>query len=312
MTTSNLSVPSHENPDFKSGFITFVGRPNAGKSTLANALVGAKVAITSSTAQTTRRRLYAIRTTDESQMIFVDTPGLHKPHDLLGDELNKSALTALTDTDIACMLIAANQKVGTGDEWVASHFTSLKTPKILIISQADRVKMSELEAQLERGKALTEFDHVVVTSATTGFGLPELVDLLEGLLPAGPHWFAADAKTDQSFEVLVSEFIRESVLHEIFEEVPHGIGVLVEDDSYDEDRNLTIIHATIFVERAGHKGIVIGKGGAKIKQIGTMARKNLKKLLGTKVHLELFVKVKPHWRRDINQINRLGYGDNFS
>ena len=295
--------------DFKSGFVTLVGRPNAGKSTLLNAIMGKKIAITSDTVQTTRHRFRAVLTRTSFQMIIVDTPGLHKPHDALGDELNTSALKALEDVDVIAMLIDASKPVGSGDEWVAEQVRSLRSKKICVLTKTDLVGDAELCVQREAADKLAKWDAFVALSSVSGKNLDAFVEEVAYLLPPGPKWFPADMETDQPIEVIVAEFIREKILREFNDEVPHAIGVQVEEMRYVKKSDLTRIYAIVYVERESQKGIIIGKGGSAIKQIGTLARADLEQLLGTRVFLDLSVKVKKNWRRDANQIRRFGYGE---
>lgn len=295
---------------FRSGFVTLVGRPNAGKSTLVNAVVGHKVAITSSTAQTTRHRFRAIVTRDDFQMIMVDTPGIHKPHDALGEELNTSAIKALEDVDVVAFLIDLSQPIGRGDEWVAAQVRQAKVPrKILVLSKADLVDSSVVEEQLAAARKLGKWDDEVVLSAETGLNIEDFVDAVSAALPEGPKWFPADMDTDQPFEVIVAEFIREKILRFYSDEVPHAIGVVADDIEYDRKKDLYKIYAMVYVERDSQKGIIIGKGGSAIKQVGIEARADLEQLLGCRVFLEMRVKVRKNWRRDLNQIRRFGYGE---
>ncbi|MHB1340427.1 MAG: GTPase Era [Coriobacteriia bacterium] len=292
----------------KSGFVALVGRPNAGKSTLVNALVGSKVAIISDTPQTTRHRLRAIVDLEDAQIVFVDTPGLHKPQDALGEELNRSTMLALADIDVACLVIDGSAPIGPGDRWVAHRVAEAKGHKVLIITKADIVKARELEKQLAVARGLGTFDEVVVCSARKGFNIDGVIESVKRLLPDGPRYFPRDMPTDQSVEVMLAEFIRERILHLTHDEVPHAIGVAIEDMIRESD-DLTHIEAVIFVERESQKGIIVGKGGEMIKKIGTDARVDLERLLGTRVYLDLRVKVKRDWRRDANQIKRFGYGE---
>ncbi|MDK7724627.1 GTPase Era [Slackia exigua] len=295
---------------FKSGFVTLVGRPNVGKSSLINAVVGHKVAITSSTAQTTRHRFRAILTTDDAQVVMVDTPGLHKPHDALGEELNTSAIMALEDVDVVAFVVDASQPFGRGDEWVANQVRAAKAPrKILVLSKADLVDAQIVEDQLNAARALDSWDDEIVLSAKTGFNVDGFVQAVIAALPAGPKWFPDDMDTDQPFEVIVAEFIREKILRSYRDEVPHSIGVVADDLEYDRVKDMYRIYATVFVERDSQKGIIIGKGGAAIKRVGIEARLDLEQMLGCKVFLDLQVKVKKNWRRDLNQIRRFGYGE---
>ncbi len=295
--------------EFRSGFVTLVGRPNAGKSTLVNAIMGKKIAITSGTAQTTRHRFRAVLTRDGYQLILVDTPGLHKPHDTLGEELNTSALKALEDVDVAAMLVDSSKPVGTGDEWVAAQLARTSAKKVLVLSKTDLVDDERLAVQREAAARLAPWDAVIALSAETGEHVQEFVDAVAAMLPPGPAWFPADMETDQPLEVVVAEFIREKILRTFRDEVPHAIGVRVEELEYDRKKDLHRIYAIIYVERDSQKGIIIGKKGAAIKQIGIEARADLEQLLGTRVFLDLSVKVKKNWRRDANQIRRFGYGE---
>lgn len=299
-----------ESAPFKSGFVTLLGRPNAGKSTLLNAIMAQKFAIASPTAQTTRHRFRAIHTTDNYQLVIVDTPGIHKPHDTLGEELNTTALKSLEGIDVAAFLLDAHEELGRGDEWVISELAKVKgTPKILVISKSDLATEEEIAAQIERASELASWDQIVVLSAVTGYHVDEFVEAVVSYLPEGPLWFPADMQTDQPQEVIIAEFIREKILFTVYDEVPHAIGVVVDEMSYNRRKHLTRIYATIYVERDSQKGILIGKGGETIKHIGTEARKDLETLLGTKVFLDLQVKVKKNWRRDLNLIRRFGYGE---
>jgi len=300
-------APSKE---IRSGFVALVGRPNAGKSTLTNALVGSKVAITSDTPQTTRHRLRAVIDRDDAQVVLVDTPGLHKPYDALGEQLNRSALKALEDVDVVAMLVDATQPIGGGDRWVGEHVGKARAGKrILVLTKADIATEKQVDRQLAIARGLAPFDDVVVLSAVEGFNLEGFYEAVLRYLPQGPRWFPRDMPSDQSVEVMVAEFIREKILRTTFDEVPHAVGVAVDDLVVDPKKNLTRIWAVIYVERDSQKGIIIGKGGEAIKRIGVEAREDLERLLGTKVFLDLNVKVKKDWRRDAAQIRRFGYGD---
>lgn len=295
--------------EVRSGFAALVGRPNAGKSTLINAVVGSKVAITSDTPQTTRHRLRAVLDREDAQVVLVDTPGLHKPHDALGEELNRSALQGMKDVDVVCLVIDASQAVGRGDERIAKQIASSKASKVLVVTKADLVDQATAELQIERASKYLDFDVRVVVSATEGFNVGGFVDAVISLLPMGPRYFPRDMPTDQPLEVMIAEFVREKALRKTREEVPHAIGVAVDDMYYDEDRAVTTVMAVLYVERDSQKGILIGKGGEMIRSIGTEAREDLERLVGNKVFLDLKVKVKRDWRRDSSQIRRFGYGE---
>lgn len=294
---------------FKSGFVTLVGRPNAGKSTLLNAIMGKKIAITSNTVQTTRHRFRAVYSRDDYQMIIVDTPGLHKPKDALGEELNTSALKALEDVDVVAMLIDSSKPIGKGDEWVAAQVKRARCKKICVLSKTDIASPEQISAQREAAEKLMQWDAMVALSSESGRNVDAFIEEVVYFLPEGPAWFPSDMETDQPMEVVIAEFIREKILRSFNDEVPHAIGVKVEELEYQKKSDLTRIYATIFVERDSQKGIIIGKKGAAIKKIGSEARADLEHLLGTRVYLDLTVKVKKNWRRDANQIKRFGYGE---
>ena len=294
---------------FKSGFATLVGRPNAGKSTLLNAIMGKKIAITSSTAQTTRHRFRAVLTRDDFQLILVDTPGIHKPHDALGEELNESALKGLQDIDVVAMVIDASQPIGRGDEWVAKQVAACKARRICVLSKTDIATPEQIAAQREAAESLMTWDAMVALSARSGANVDAFVEEAVFFLPEGPAWFPPDMQTDQPMEVVIAEFIREKILRSFHDEVPHSIGVAVDNMQYEKKKDLQRIFATIYVERDSQKGMIIGKKGAAIKRIGSEARADLEQLLGCRVFLDLNVKVKKNWRRDATQIRRFGYGE---
>ena len=295
--------------EVRSGFVALVGRPNAGKSTLVNALVGSKVAIVSDKPQTTRHRLRAIVDTEDAQIVLVDTPGLHKPHDALGEQVNRSALMALNDVDVVCLVIDSSEPVGGGDRWVAEHVAASRGKKVLVLTKADLPSADPIDKRIAEAQALAPFDDTVVLSAKEDFNLQGFLATVTRLLPMGPRFFPRDMTTDQSDDVLIAELIREKALWFTHDEVPHSVGVGIDDMDYDEEAGVTRIHATIFVEHESQQGILVGRGGSMIKKIGTRARADLETLLGTKVYLDLVVKVKRDWRRDGAMIERFGYGE---
>ncbi len=292
---------------FKSGFCALVGRPNAGKSTLVNACVGEKIAITSPVAQTTRKRLRAVVNADGGQIIIVDTPGLHKPKDALGKELNQTALGVLADADVVAYLLDATAPVGTGDAWVARHVENSIAPyKLLVITKADLVAQDEALLQLEKARELAHFDDELVISSKADFNVNLFLKLVLDHLPEGPRWFPDDMGSDATDEDLVAELVREKLLLRLHQEVPHSIAVICDGIDYADDGHASIA-ATVIVEREGQKGIVVGSGGSMIKSVGIEARRDIERMLGCKVYLDLNVKVAPLWRRDANEIRRLGY-----
>ncbi|MEF2655143.1 MAG: GTPase Era [Eggerthellaceae bacterium] len=294
---------------FRSGFVTLIGRPSAGKSTLLNAIMGKKLAIASPTAQTTRHRFRAVHTTPDHQIVIVDTPGVHKPHDALGEELNTTAIKSMDGIDVIAFVLDSSAPFGSGDEWVISELAKVKAPKILVLTKIDLVDGDQLDAQRHAAVNAGMWDGVVELSSVTGEHVDEFLDEVERHLPVGPLWFPADMETDQPLEVIVAEFIREKILLNAYDEIPHAVGVVVDEMDYNRRKNLQRIYATVYVERDSQKGIIIGKGGNAIKEVGTQARIDLETLLGKKVFLDLNVKVRKNWRRDLNQIRRFGYGE---
>ncbi len=296
-----------EQGKFYSGFVALVGRPNVGKSTLLNACLGNKVAIESPVAQTTRKRMRAVVNTEHAQLVIVDTPGLHKPKDALGKELNRTALSELSDVDAVAMLVDCTMPVGRGDAWVANHVEACDAPfKLLVLTKADISDQRQVNSQLEAARKLAHFDDAVVVSAKEDFNVSAFVGLVAEHLPEGPRWFPEGMTHDSTPEDLVAEFVREKALLNLRDEIPHSVGVRCGSIEYASDGHASI-EADILVERESQKGIVIGKGGSMIRRIGTDARVDIERLLGCKVFLELNVRVQPQWRRDRNEIRRLGY-----
>ena len=297
----------NEERPHRSGFVALVGRPNAGKSTLLNACLGKRVAIESPVAQTTRKRLRAVVNGEDFQMIVVDTPGLHKPKDALGKELNRSALAELADVDVVAMLLDSTKPVGRGDAWVARHVEGSDASfKLLVLTKADLSNPGEISRQLEEARTLANFDDALVVSAKEGFNVDAFVRIVSEQLPEGPKWFPEGMEHDATPEDLVAEFVREKAYLNLREELPHSIGVRCESLEYADDGHASI-EATILVEREGQKGIVVGSRGSMIKRIGMQARPEIERLLGCKVYLDLNVRVQPRWRRDRSEIRRMGY-----
>jgi GTP-binding protein Era len=290
----------------KSGFVAVVGRPNVGKSTLVNALVGQKVSIVSDKPQTTRGRIRGVLTTDDVQIVFTDTPGFHKPRTLLGERLNRMVEESTDDVDAVVLVVDAAAGVGRGDEFVArARVEPLRCRKVCAVNKIDVLRGRAEVPQLEAASRLTEFDDILPVSARTGRGLDELVRVLSDAMPEGPAHFLAGEVTDQPMEYRVAEIVREKALAATREEVPHSVAVEVEE--LERTGDLTRIEALILVERKSQKGILIGKGGGMLRRIGSEARGELELLLGTKVYLGLRVKVQPQWQRDPSALTRLGY-----
>jgi GTPase len=297
---------------YRSGFACFVGRPNAGKSTLTNALVGTKVAITSDKPQTTRHAIRGIVHRPDGQLVLVDTPGLHRPRTLLGERLNDIVRETLAQVDVVGLCVPANEKVGPGDRWIAKEIANTgRAIKVAVVTKTDLVGRDELGERLLEVSALADFAEIVPVSAVSGAQVELLGDLLIGLLPEGPQLYPDGDLTDQPEETLVAEIVREASLEGVRDELPHSIAVIVEEmelrEGRPDDRPLLDIHAVIFVERDSQKAIVIGKGGERLRSVGTRSRKQIEALLGTPVFLDLRVKVAKDWQRDPKQLRRLGF-----
>ena len=291
---------------FHSGFIAIIGRPNVGKSTLMNAMVGEKVAIVSNRPQTTRNRIMGICTDENSQIVFLDTPGLHTPRNRLGEYMMQTAKDALQGIDALIVMVDATA-VGKQDRAVVEDMSKHNVRKVLVLNKIDLLEPQNLLA-LIASFAEAGYDDIIPVSARSGDGLKQLKDLLISYLPEGPQYFPSDAITDQPERLICGELIREKALYHLKEEVPHGIGVEMMSIKKLSD-NLTEIHATIYCERPAHKGIIIGKQGSMLKLIGQEARRDIETLLGTRVHLQLWVKVRENWRNRMDDLRTLGYED---
>ena len=291
----------------KSGFIALVGRPNVGKSTLLNAIIGRKIAITSDKPQTTRNIIQGIYTDDDSQMIFIDTPGIHKPKNRLGKILNKEAYISMDDVDIILFLVDITENLGKGDKFIIDLFKNTSKPVILVINKIDRLPKSEILHKIEEYKNLYDFDEIVPVSAIKGDNIDRLISILKGKLTDNIKYYEDDVVTNVSNSFMISEIIREKILELTHEEVPHSVNVVTEDISYD--KNVVNIKAMIVIDRENLKRIIIGKQGTMIKEIGRRARIEIEELLGKKVYLELFVKVIEKWRDREKYLNEIGYKD---
>jgi len=300
---------------FRSGFACFVGRPNAGKSTLTNALVGSKVAITSSRPQTTRHAIRGIVHREDGQLVIVDTPGLHRPRTLLGQRLNDLVRETLSEVDVIGFCVPADADVGTGDRYIATELARLarRTPVFGVVTKTDAVPPERVAAQLlalgELGtQAGTEFAELVPVSAVDGFQVGLLADLLLARLPEGPALYPDGVLTDEPEQTLVAELVRAAALEGVRDELPHSLAVVVEEMRPREDRDdLLDVHVNVYVERSSQKAIVIGRGGQRLREVGTTARQHIERLLGTRVYLDLHVKVAKDWQRDPKQLRKLGF-----
>ena len=293
---------------FRAGFACFVGRPNAGKSTLTNALVGQKVAITSNRPQTTRHAVRGIVHREDAQLILVDTPGLHKPRTLLGERLNDVVRTTLAEVDVVGFCVPADEKIGPGDKFIVSQLKELKTPIVALVTKIDKVGKESVAGQLMAISRLMDFADVVPVSAFTGFQTSIVADVLVTHLPPSHPLYLDGELTDEPEMVMIAELIREQALEGVRDELPHSIAVTIEEMLPHEGRDdMVDIHAVLYVERDSQKGIVIGPQGTRLRAVGTNARKHIEALLGTKVYLDLHVKVAKDWQRDPKQLRKLGF-----
>jgi len=289
----------------RSGFVALTGRPNVGKSTLTNAIVGQKVAIVSDKPQTTRRAIRGVATTQDAQLVLVDLPGVQRPRDALTERMQRRVESELRDADAALMLVNAQQGIGPGDRFIAQLLGRASVPVIIAVNKVDRCSQGELVAVLQAAADLDVAQDVFPISARKGTGVPALVAHLVGLLPEGPFYFPAEERSDQAESTMLAELVREQVLRRTRQEVPHAVEVEIED--VDERRDdLIAVRAVMWVEADSQKGILIGAGGQMIKAIGTAARKELERELGTRVHLDLAVRVRKSWRSDERLLDRLG------
>ena len=323
------SFPEYDE-DYRAGFVSFVGRPNAGKSTLTNALVGEKVAITSSKPQTTRHTIRGIvhrEHTEErsgAQLVLVDTPGLHRPRTLLGSRLNDVVIDTLSEVDVVGLCLAADEKIGPGDRFIAGQLTKLPHQRVVaLVTKTDKISRADLAEQLiavdqlgrehlaAEGQQAGGFSAIIPVSAVSGDHVEVVADELISMMPVSPPLYPTGELTDEPEGRMIAELIREAALEDVRDELPHSIAVTVEEmlprEGRAEDRPLLDVHATIHVERDSQKAIVIGRGGSRLKEIGSQAREGIKKLLGTPIYLDLHVKVTKEWQRDAKKLNRLGF-----
>ncbi len=297
-----MSPPAH-----RAGFACFVGRPNVGKSTLTNALVGTKVAITSGRPQTTRHAVRGIVHRPDAQLVVIDTPGLHRPRTLLGERLNDVVRNTLAEVDVVGACFPADERVGPGDRYLAAQLAELRTPVLAVVTKADLSTPDRLGAQLLAVAELHDWAEVVPVAAVSGYQVGLLAELLVARLPESPPLYSDGELTDSPEMTMVAELIREAALEGVRDELPHSLAVVVEEMSRRPDKDLVDIHAILYVERPSQKPIIIGSGGARLKTVGTVARHQVQKLLGSPVFLELHVKVAKDWQRDPRQLRRLGF-----
>lgn len=296
---------------FKSGFVSIVGRPNVGKSTLMNNVVGEKIAIMSDKPQTTRNTIQAVYTDEESQVVFLDTPGIHKPKNKLGEIMVKAATDAFSNVDLILFVVDSSRKIGPGDRRIMEDLRGSRTPIVLVINKIDQIEdKDELFDIIKMYDDEKMFKEIVPISALKGKNVKTLINVIKEDLEEGPKYFPDYMVTDQPERVLIAELIREKVLHYVDDEVPHGVAVEIERMKARKDKEIIDISAVIYCERDSHKGIIIGKGGRKLKGIGKSARQDIELLLGSQINLQLWVKVKENWRNLQNYINNFGLNDN--
>lgn len=296
---------------FKSGFVTIIGRPNVGKSTLMNHIIGKKVAIMSNRPQTTRNRIQTILTTEEEQIIFIDTPGIHKPQHKLGEFMNKSALSTFSEVDNVLLLVEPDKSVGAGDKYIINQLKDLKTPVTLVINKIDTVAKGDLLPIIDNYRKLYDFEDIIPLSAINGENVESLLTSIRKHLVEGPQFFPSGMISDQPEKQLVAELIREKTLFLLKEEIPHGIAIVIDLFEPREGSDIIDIKATIICERKAHKPIILGKQGSMIKKIGIQSRQDIQALLGSRVHLETWVKVKDRWRDSDFLLRNYGY-DNLN
>ena len=294
-----------ENNAFKSGFVTLIGRPNVGKSTLMNCIIGQKIAITSNKPQTTRNRIQTVYTSEEGQIVFLDTPGIHKAKNKLGDYMVTVAEKTLSEVDVILWLVEPSNFIGAGERHIIEQLKKGKTPVILVINKIDTVKKEQLLEYIDTYRKEYDFAEIVPVSALKAENIKELLKCIMKYLPYGPEFYDEDTVTDQPVRQIVAELIREKTLRLLSDEIPHGVAVSIESMKYK--KNIVDIEATIFCERDSHKGIIIGKNGAMLKKIGSMARRDIEELLEKQANLQLWVKVKKDWRDSDFLLKNFGY-----
>ncbi|EGQ3399923.1 GTPase Era [Staphylococcus pseudintermedius] len=292
--------------EYKSGFVTIIGRPNVGKSTFVNRVIGHKIAIMSDKAQTTRNKIQGVMTQQDAQIVFLDTPGIHKPKHKLGDYMMKVAKNTLSEIDAVMFMVNVNEEIGRGDEYIMEMLKTVKTPVFLVLNKIDLVHPDALMPRIEQYQRYMDFAEIIPISALEGHNVDHFINVLKSYLPEGPQYYPDGQISDHPEQFVVSELIREKILQTTSEEIPHAIGVNVERMTQESEDRVRI-EAVIYVERDSQKGIVIGKGGKKLKEVGKRARLDIEHLLGSKVYLDLWVKVQKDWRNKSSFIKQMGY-----
>ncbi|OOE13652.1 GTPase Era [Fictibacillus arsenicus] len=296
-------------PGYKSGFVTIIGRPNVGKSTLLNQVIGQKIAIMSDKPQTTRNKIQAVYTTEEAQVIFIDTPGIHKPKHKLGDFMTRTAQQTLNEVDLILFVINAEEGYGRGDQFIIDRLQHVQNPVFLVVNKIDKVHPDDLLPLIDMYRNKVDVAEVVPISALKGNNVDTLLNQIVSYMEEGPQFYPEDQVTDHPERFITAELIREKVLHLTREEIPHSVAVVIEEMKVREEKNVVFVNATIIVERSSQKGIIIGKQGKMLKEIGKRARADIETLLGSKVFLELYVKVQNDWRNRQKQLAEFGFNE---
>jgi len=299
----------NESKDFKSGFISIIGRPNVGKSTFLNRVIGQKIAIMSDKPQTTRNKIQGVLTLADTQMIFIDTPGIHKPKHKLGDFMMKVAQNTLKEVDLVLFMVNAEEGFGRGEEFILEKFQTVNTPVFLVINKIDQIHPDKLLPIIESYKEKYPFKEIVPISALEGNNVERLLEQIKTYLPEGPLYYPADQVTDHPERFIITELIREKALHLTREEIPHSLAVVLDKIERQKGKDIIHVMATVIVERDSQKGIIIGKQGSMLKEIGKRARVDIENLLGSKVFLELWVKVQKDWRNKMSQLRDFGFNE---
>lgn len=292
---------------YKSGFVTVIGRPNVGKSTLLNQVIGEKISIISDKPQTTRNKIQLVYTEEESQIIFIDTPGIQMPRNKLGEYMLKMSRSTLEEVDVLTFMIDNSMEIGKMDSMIIEDLKKISTPKILLINKIDELQEEDVLQLIDKYNKMDMFQEIVPISALNGTNIDKYIEVLKTMIPEGPQYFPEDMITDQPERFIISEIIREKALINLDQEIPHGIYVAIDSIREREGKDLIDVFANIYCEKKSHKGIIIGKNGSKLKEIGQQARKDIELLLGSKVNLQLWVKIEPNWREKENKVKYFGY-----
>jgi GTP-binding protein Era len=292
---------------YKSGFVTVIGRPNVGKSTLLNQIIGEKISIISDKPQTTRNKIQLVYTEENIQIVFLDTPGIQTPKNVLGEYMLKVSKSTLNEVDVITFMVDNSLEIGKQDKGIIEQLMEVKTPKILLINKIDQLTKEEIDYLINKYKTMNMFEYIIPISAIQNKNIDLFISALKKMLPEGPQYYPDDMITDQPERMIISEIVREKALNNLQEEIPHGIYVEVQEIKEREDKNLLDVHVNLYCEKESHKGMIIGKNGKMLKKIGTEARNDIEKLMDTKVNLKIWVKVEKNWRDKVDKVKYFGY-----